>query len=265
MSSAFVKLSENLIAARQTGVAPNAFPGEMPETPEQAYHVQDLCLSGWGDELVAWKVAGLNPDLHEQFQAQRQSGPVFRRGLQFSTGRDHVMAPVFAQGFAAIEAEFVVELADLSSLPTSNLSIEDAHKAVAKMFIGIEIASSPMKDTHSYGALSPICDFGNNVGVIIGPEITNWQDLDLSSVDVSVKIGDDIVGSANAKPGLAGPLGAVTYLIEHLAKRGHKLEAGDYISTGAITGAHQTSINIPSEVRFDGIGAISLELVDNKA
>lgn len=263
MSSEFVSLAENLIAARHTAKALDAFPGVMPETPQDAYRVQDLCISGWNDTLVAWKVAGLNPKLHEQFKAQRQSGPVFKKSLQFSTGNDHILAPVYAEGFAAIEAEFVIELADLSALPKNNLTLEQAQQAVAKMFIGIEIASSPMKETHSYGPLSPICDFGNNAGVIIGPQISNWQDLELSTIDVSVKIGDDIVGAANTKPGLDGPLGAVAYLIEHLSERGHKIEAGTYISTGAITGAHQTSIGIPSEVSFDGLGTISLELIDN--
>ena len=73
-----------------------------------------------------------------------------------------------------------------------------------------------------------------------------------------------MVGSANTKPELEGPLGAITYLLEHLAERGHKVEKGTYISSGAITGAHQTTVGIPSEVTFEGVGTISLELVCNK-
>jgi len=261
MSTPNLSLSKNLIAARQSCTSLEEFPGVLPQTPDEAYQVQDLCIAGWGDELVGWKVAGLRAELHEQFNASRQSGPVFKRNLQFCNGDEHILAPVFSEGFAAIEAEFVIELAHVSSLPTSNLTIEDARKAVSKIFMGIEIASSPMKNTHSYGVLSPICDFGNNAGVIVGPEITNWRELDLSNIEVSVKIGDEVVGTANTKPALDGPLGAVTYLIEHLAQRGHTIEAGTYISTGAITGAHQTTIGIPSEVKFDGVGSISLELV----
>lgn len=261
MSSSFLNLSENLISARQSCTSLDAFPGILPETPKDAYHIQDLCISGWDDKLVGWKVAGLKPELHEEFGENRQSGPVFQKNLQFSSGSDHISAPVYAEGFAAIEAEFVIELADVSALPTSNLSAEDAQKAIAKVFMGIEIASSPMKNTHSYGTLSPISDFGNNAGVIVGPEITNWKEVDLSNIAVSVKIGDDTVGTGNTKPSLDGPLGAVAYLIEHLAKRGHTIAPGTYISSGAITGAHQTTVGIPSEVTFEGIGKISLELI----
>ena len=257
-------LSQNLINARQSCSPLAEFPGTLPDTPQGAYRVQDQCIAGWNDTLVGWKVAGLKPELHESFNAQRQSGPVFKKNVQTSDGSDYIKAPVFSDGFAAIEAEFVIELGDTSDLPSSNLTIEDAQKAISKVYMGIEIASSPMKNTHSYGTLSPICDFGNNCGVIIGPEITHWREMDLSSIPVSVKIGDDIVGSANTKPGLDGPLGAVTYLIEHLAQRGHKLEAGTIISSGAITGAHQASTGVPSEVTFEGVGTISLELVCNK-
>ena len=265
MSSSQLSISQKLIAARKACSKLDAFPGDVPVTPEEAYQVQDLCIAGWDDELVGWKVAGLKAELHESFKAQRQSGPVFKKNLQFSTGYDHILAPVFAEGFAAIEAEFVIKLADVSSLPTSNLSIDDAINAIDKVYMGIEIASSPMKNTHSYGTLGPISDFGNNGGVIVGPEVTNWRDIDLSSIDVSVTIGGEVVGSANTKPALDGPLGAVTYLIEHLAQRGHKIEAGTYISSGAITGAHQTSVGVPSEVKFGDIGTISLELVSNSS
>lgn len=265
MPSPYLSLAENLIAARRSCLPLDAFPGTVPETPQDAYHVQDLCIAGWDDELVGWKVAGLKSELHESFNAQRQSGPVFKKALQFSTGSDHILAPVFAEGFAAIEAEFIIELDDISSLPTSNLTIEDAQNAIAKVFMGIEVASSPMKDTHAYGIFSPISDFGNNAGIIVGPEITNWRDIDLSNIDVSVKVANESVGKAKTKPGLGGPLGAVEYLIEHLAKRGHTIGAGAYISSGAITGVHQAAIGVPCEVEFDGIGSISLEFVACKS
>lgn len=264
MSSPFLNLSQSLISARQSCSSLDAFPGTLPTTPEDAYHVQDLCIKGWSDTLIGWKVAGLKPALYEQFCAKRLSGPVFEKNIQFSSGSDQIVAPVFAEGFAAIEAEFIIELADVSALPKSNLTIEDAQKGIAKVFMGIEIASSPIKNTHSYGALSPICDFGNNAGVIVGPEITHWRDIELSDIPVSITIGDETVGKGQTKLGLDGPIGAVAYLIEHLHKRGYTIKPGTYISSGAITGAHQTTVGISSQVTFDGIGTINLELADNK-
>jgi len=256
-------IAEKLIDARKNRTPLHEFPGTLPSTPEGAYQIQDQCIAGWDDKVVGWKVAGLKAEMHEQFKAKRQSGPVFAKNLRFTDCSEHILAPVYAQGFGAIEAEYVIKLGDISHLPTSNLSADDVRSVIEKVFIGIEIASSPMKDTHQYGTFSGISDFGNNAGIIVGPEIKNWRDIDLSAVDVSVTIGDEVVGSATAKPELDGPLGAITYLIEHLAQRGHSIPAGTYVSSGAITGAHRAELNIPSKVTFDGFGTISLELVSN--
>jgi len=263
MTSSPAAIAEKLIEARKTRTPQSEFPGTLPDTPEGAYHIQDLCIKGWDDKIVGWKVAGLKAELHEQFKAKRQSGPVFEKNLRFVDCSEHILAPVYAGGFAAIEAEFVILLGNVSHLPTSDLSADDVRSVIEKVFIGIEIASSPMKDTPKYGTFSGVSDFGNNAGIIVGPEVKNWQDVDLSSINVSVEIGGDVVGSATAKPELDGPLGALTYLIEHLAQRNHDLPAGSYVSSGAITGAHRAELNVASKVSFEGYGAFSLELVSN--
>ena len=74
-------ISEKLIAARKTCTPLAEFPGTLPDTPEEAYQVQDQCISGWDDELVGWKVAGLKAELHDEFKAKRQSGPVFKKNI----------------------------------------------------------------------------------------------------------------------------------------------------------------------------------------
>lgn len=256
-------IAEKLIEARQTRTPLSTFPGTLPDTPEDAYQIQDLCIKGWNDNIVGWKVAGLKAEMHEQFNAKRQSGPVFEKNLRFVDCSEHILAPVYAGGFGAIEAEFVIKLGDVSQLPTSGLTAGDVRSVIEKVFIGIEIASSPMKDTHKYGTFSGISDFGNNAGIIVGPEVTDWQNVDLSSINVSVTVDDEVVGNATTKPELDGPLGAITYLIEHLAQRGHTIPAGTYVSSGAITGAHKTDLNIASKVTFEGYGTFSLELVSN--
>jgi len=263
MTSPAEAIAEKLIQARKTKTPLSEFPGTLPSTPEDAYHIQDLCIKGWDDKIVGWKVAGLKAEMHEQFKAKRQSGAVFEKNLRFVDCSEHIHAPVYAGGFGAIEAEFVILLGDVSQLPTTGLTAEDVRGVIEKVFIGIEIASSPMKDTHKYGTFSGISDFGNNAGIIVGPEVTNWQEVDLSSINVSVTVDGEVVGNATAKPELDGPLGAITYLIEHLAQRGHKIEPSTYVSSGAITGAHRTELNVASEVTFEGYGTFSLELVSN--
>jgi len=226
-------LSQNLIAAREERKALADFPGTLPDGPVEAYAIQSECIAGWGDTLVGWKVAGLKADLHEEFKAKRQSGPVFKNNLFVNNGAQSTKVPVFPEGSSAVEAEFVILLGDVTYLPTSNLTEQDVISVIEKVYIGVEIAGSSIHQVHSHGTLAGICDFGNNAGVIIGPEVENWQE------------------------------GALTYLFEHLAQRGHKVEKGMYVSSGAITGAHRAGAGAMSEVSFEGVGAINLELVAN--
>ena len=55
-----------------------------------------------------------------------------------------INAPVFAHGFAAIEAEFVLQLAKDAPANVTEWTAETARRFVKTMFIGIEIASSPL-------------------------------------------------------------------------------------------------------------------------
>ena len=168
--------------------------------------------------------------------------------------------PVFEHGYAAIEAEFIIELGDTSSLPSKNITQEQATNAITRVFIGAEIASSPIQKINDLWPTAPISDFGNNSGMIVGPEITNWQKRDLSTIDVTVNIDWVQHGPTKTKSGLDGPVCATKFLIEHLKKRGHEIPKGTYISSGAITGVHDSFVGTNSQIFFEGLGQFKVSL-----
>ena len=61
-----------------------------------------------------------------------------------TNGSAPIEVPVFAKGFAAIEAEFVVQLAKDAPANVTEWTTETARRFVKAMYIGIEIASSPL-------------------------------------------------------------------------------------------------------------------------
>ena len=83
--------------------------------------------------------------------------------------------PVFAKGFAAIEAEFVVQLAKDAPANVTEWTAETARRFVKAMYIGIEIASSPLVNINDYGPAVVASDFGNNAGLLLGAEVPDWQ------------------------------------------------------------------------------------------
>ncbi len=82
---------------------------------------------------------------------------------------------MFAQGFAAVEAEFVVQLAKDAPANVTEWTAETARRFVKTMYIGIEIASSPLQNINDYGPAVVASDFGNNAGLLLGAEIADWQ------------------------------------------------------------------------------------------
>ncbi len=253
-------IAQHFIAARKKCTGLSAYPGELPSTLDVAYQVQDHAIKLWDDIIAGWKVGGVPAPLQAQFDAQRLSGPIFKRTVKYSTDATKTVMPVFEEGFAAIEAEFVVELNDVSALPSTPLTLEQIYSAIKRVYIGVEIASSPLQIINEVAPIGPVSDFGNNTGLIVGPEVANWQDGDLSQYTVSTSINAKNVGTTTAPAGLNGPLGAVGFLITQLKTRGYAIPKGTLISTGAITGVHRAYVGDESEIIFEGLGSLCVTL-----
>ena len=58
------------------------------------------------------------------------------------------------------------------------------------------------------------------------------------------------IGAATAETMLDGPVGAVRFLLELMAARGIALQAGQWVSSGAVTGVHPVKPGDLVECRF---------------
>ena len=101
-----------------------------------------------------------------------------------------------------------------------------------------------------------VSDFGNNAGLILGPEVPDWRDRTLTDLTCKTFIDGKLVGQGAAANIYGGPLGALQFVAEHCAKRGRPLKAGMLISTGAATGIHDIVCGQTARVEFKGIGTI---------
>jgi 2-keto-4-pentenoate hydratase len=159
--------------------------------------------------------------------------------------------PVFADGFAAAEAEFLLRIGAAPDPARHDYTIDDARALIDAVHVGIEIASSPFPGINDHGAPVTISDFGNNNGLIVGAAVEGWRDIDFNTWPVEVLIGGERAGAATTATMLDGPFGAARFLFELMAARGIALEAGQWISTGAVTGVHPVRVGDRVEARFD--------------
>jgi len=253
-------ISGALRRARQADTPLSEYPGRLPETLADAYDIQLRSIAAWPDTVAGWKVGGVPPALQAQYGAKRLAGPVFSQTVYRANSDETLKVPAY-QGFVAVEAEWVFELGDCSHLGDIGLTESDVMSAIKAAYIGVELASSPIIDINSYGPAVVISDFGNNFGLVIGDAVEDWSSETLNQTEACVEIDGEVIGRKPALPGLDGPLGAVKFLIEHLKAQGTKDLSGLYVSSGAITGVHDSRIGATSKVTFAGVGEMTLDIV----
>jgi len=251
-------ISGRLVAARKNAEALAEFPGQLPESLEDAYAVQAASIARWPDEVAGWKVASIPASFRERLAAERLAGPVFESLIfKIESGASKTM-PIYSGGFGAVEAEFVLQLATTIEPIERDYSDEELIELVSAVHIGAEIASSPMAMVNELGPCSVVSDFGNNAGILVGPSVPDWSTLPLESLTAAVEVDGVVVGSANAKAIEGGLLHALRCLISICENRGIVLKKGMYVSSGAVTGVHDVHAESKAKIDFGPFGSINV-------
>ena len=224
------------VRAREVGRSLAEFPGQLPEDFEAAYRIQDAGIGLVPQRVVGWKVGYVAPERRDASGDERIVGPVFAHRL-WPASLDNPF-PVFVGGFAAVEAEYVARLGRDAPDEKLDWTPDEAAELVAALHIGIETAGSPLATINVLGPLAVISDFGNNAGLILGPEIASWRTRDIATMACTCAIDGTVVGEGGAMTLSRGPMGALAFALARNARRGRPLRAGDLVTTGAATGIH---------------------------
>ena len=242
------------VAARSEGRALHAFPGDIPADLEAAYGVQDLAIAQWPDALVGWKVGYIQPQRRDASGDDRLLGPIFRRQLWPAAGE--LALPVFAGGFAAVEAEYVLRLEADAPAGKLDWTPEEALAVPATLHTGIEVASSPLATINALGPVVVVSDFGNNNGLVIGDEIADWRAADARGLSVETFIDGASVGRGGTASLPGGLAAAFAFALSRSARRGRPLRAGELIATGNATGIHDILPGQSTRVDFGAQGVL---------
>lgn len=233
------EIANQFVTARRVGRCLPEYPGPLPESLSAAYAVQDAAIGFIEKPVIGWKVGRIFPPLSDHYGANRLAGPIFATttfcASESSTGF------VFTGGFGAAEAEFLICIASDLPVGKQDYTLDEAAAQIGAVYVGIEIASSPLPTINELGPAVTVSDFGNNNGLVIGPKIENWRSSGFADWIVALEIDGAVAGrgSANAFP--HGPIGSVQFLLNNLGARGIPVSAGTWVSSGAVTGVHQVT------------------------
>jgi 2-keto-4-pentenoate hydratase len=257
-------LASRLVAAR-LNVTPLAhYPGEAPADMTSAYAVQDAAISMWPDKIAGWKVGLISSEHRAAYGGERLAGPIFSKQIARADSTPTLLA-IIRGGFAAAEAELVLEIGREPSLDKKHWSVEEASAYAGAMYVGVELAGSAFRGINDFGPAVTASDFGNNAGLVIGRAIADWRSVPLSDIAVSTRIDGAEVGANTAMNIPGGPLTAFSFILGHCAERGIRLTPGTLISTGAITGVHIVEPDQDIVADFGAYGAIACRTVDAAA
>lgn len=241
------------VEARRSARALADYPGAPPVSLEAAYVIQDDAIALWPDRVAGWKLGRINAPHDARFGAGRLAGPIFARNI-WAAGDTPIRFGVIDSGFAAVEAEYVLELAETAP-DRDGWTAAEVAPLVGRAFTGIEIAGSPFAGINDHGPAVTASDFGNNAGLILGREIVDWKGR-LSGLVCTLTIEDSEVGRGGAAAIPGGPLDSLAFLLNLLHRRGRRLEAGQLVSTGAATGVHEIRAGQAASADFGADGRI---------
>lgn len=243
------KIASSFVTARREARALEGYPGDVPAHLSTSYAIQEEAIGLWNRPVIGWKIGRLAPDYQPVHQTERLAGPIFDTMFKPSAGE--VEVPVFDGGFAAVEAEYIFRVGHDADPAKTDYSESEAHQLIDALFAGIEMAGSPLATINKLGPTVVVSDFGNNFGLILGPELP-FDPAKVSDMRAETVIDGQSVGTGglHAMPG--GPLAAIGWLAGHLARRGRPLRKGQLISSGATTGIHDIVAGQASVVTFDG-------------
>lgn len=248
-------VAEAFVAARRSGTSLDHYPGrELPDDLDQAYAIQDAAIGLWDDVPAGWKAGLIAPDVRESGGDDRLVGPIWQGSIHRADGAEIEM-PIIADGFAALEAEFVVRVE--VSVEPADWTPTSADALPHTIFAGIEVAGSPFAKINDLGPAVTASDFGNNVGLIVGAELSGLPE----SVMVRTAIDGDIVGAADGSVIPGGVLTSLAQTLNILGRRGLVVPPGTFFATGAITGVHQAAIGSFAEISFGDLDPLRCRLV----
>jgi 2-keto-4-pentenoate hydratase len=254
--SAALAIAQSFVAARQRATALHFFPGDLPADLAAGYACQDEAIALWPDQIAGWKVGFIATDRRDASADDRVIGPIFCKNVWHAKPNFAAQFPVFSGGFSAVEAEYVFRLDSDAPVNKVDWSEADTLALSLRLYVGVEIAGSPLATINELGPAVVAADFGNNAGLILGQEIINWQSLSLSSLTCETWIQNTRVGSGGAASIPGGIVGALSFALGRCAQRGYPLRAGQLISTGAATGIHDIRAGESAKITFGAFGEI---------
>ena len=249
-----------LLAAHREGRRFERLPADLaPQSEDEAYLVQEALVSSLALPVAGWKVALTSAAMRRVVPGIDQpcAGAIFAERVHRSPAR----LPRAALMRIGLECEAMVRLADGlpdTGRPWTRESVADHVGVVAAAF---ELIDDREADYSNMNAFELIADNAWNGGVVIGPEVSDWQGLDLAGARGSLEIDGAFVGEGQGGDAMGHPFEPLAWIANNAVARCRPLRAGEIVMTGSIIPTQFLEAGNRAVYTHEALGTVELEIV----
>jgi 2-keto-4-pentenoate hydratase len=230
-----------------------------PSSPEEGYAIarlgrEELTRAGRG-ALIGWKVGATTAPMQKLLNVP---GPC--AGAMLASSQLTSPAKVDTKRYLKIgcECEVAVRLAKPLGKGAER---KDAEAAIAALHPAIEIVDNRHGDFAAMGPATLIADDFFHSGFVLGPEVRDWQRLDLTNAVGVTRANGTEVQRGKGSDVLGHPFESLVWLANLLGSQGERIEAGQIVMTGSLPLPHWASAGQHIQIAIDGLGTAEVTLV----
>jgi 2-keto-4-pentenoate hydratase len=242
--------AEILLQARRERIPIEELPANLqPHTLDEAYALQDIMAEALGP-VGGWKVGAPSPEAVPLFSAMPFWGGYGQSGVHIGDA---------FRRMRGVEAEIAFCLGSDLPVREEPYSRDEVRAAIASAHPAIELLESAFSEPDKIDRLSVIGDLQVNGGLVHGPALPDWEQVNLTIESVTVVIDAAIrfEGTATNSAG-TDLLRLVTFLANEGSYRTGGLRAGDWITTGSWSGKSLADHGSKIKVHFSTFGVVTM-------
>jgi 2-keto-4-pentenoate hydratase len=195
----------------------------------------EALMHAQGHVTVGYKIGATSPATQQRMELREPFwGPIFKQHVVHTKPKQALRYSMAGDMIRGVEAEFVYVLGkDLGPGSEKCSGEELVSEYCSKVLCAVEVCASRLPSAPN--GLATICDGAGNGWLVMGSPLPNKNNL--ASMRTSVKIDGQVVAEGSGAEVLGDPAHALKWFVDEVVlKRGLRLAAGSFVTTGATCG-----------------------------
>ena len=224
------------------------------ETVKDAYDTADAYVSRLGAGVAGWKIGASGPSGQKWFGLE---APFAGRILEGTMFESPASVPAGEMPWR-VEAEFSFRLAH--GVDTEMRDERAVVEYVDVVYPSLELIRVRYADLEEAGGLSVIAANAMSGGLVVGEPQEEWEIETLLDQKIALHKNGELQAEGTGSDADFNPLAALAWLVNHRARRGDPVRAGQVIATGTLLDGISVEKGDRVTADFGRLGQVQVEL-----